>query len=166
MSTKKGEDIFREWHEKEPNRVTSKKVALLDEPYFCCIGKAVEITYRSDKWEKNGDHHLYVHDFSSHPGVYLPQSHTTEDEQIGRPVKTTSLLGSKASNGQLVVADLATAKELILRDKHNKEMELKLGNGSKLYSCPDKKALLIITQNGPVIVRGGQMRVTARGIVK
>lgn len=165
-SVKKGEDIFREWHEKEPTGGVTKKVKLLDEPYFCCVATAVEITYKSDKWEPDGKWHLYVHDFTSRPKVYLPQRHVEEDERIGRPVKTATLLGSRGKIKKLVVADLATAKELIVRDKDNNEMELKLGNNAKLYSTPDKKALLIITSTGPVIVRGGEMRVTSRGIVK
>jgi len=165
-STKRGEDIYREWHEKEPHRVVKKKVKLLDEPYFCCIGKAVEITYKSDKWEPDGKWHLYVHDFTSSPKVYLAQSHVSEDEQLGRPVKTSFLLGSRSNNGQLVVTELATATEFTLKDKNNTDVELKLGNGAKLYSTPDKRGLLILTRSGPVIVRGGQMHVSARGIVK
>jgi hypothetical protein len=166
MSLKRGEDIFRMWHEKEPRKNESLKVKLLDEPHFAAIGKAVEITYRSDKWERDGDHHLYVHDFESRPKVYLPASHVSEDEQIGKPTKTSTLLGSKANNGRLVVAQLATAVDFTMFDKDNNEVALKLGNGSKMFSTPDKKGLLIITRSGPVIVRGGQMRVTARGIVK
>lgn len=166
MSTKKAEDIYIGWHEKNPKKFETKKVSLLDEPYFCAIGHAVEITYKSDKWEEDGNWHLYVHDFTSRPKVYLPERHVSEDEQLGRPVKTKSLLGSKALKNQLQVAFLATAVEFTLKDKDGENLELKLGRGAKMYSTPDAKSLLILTKAGPVIVRGGEMRVTSRGIVK
>ena len=166
MSTKRGEDNYRMWHDKEPRFVDRLKVPLLSETHFCCIGKATEITYTSDKWEKRGNQFPYLHDFESRPKVYLAEKHVSDDEQMGRPVKTSSLLGSGIREGTLVVAFLATAKDFTLLDRDNNETELKLGSGAKMYTTPDKKTLLIITQSGPVIVRGGQMRVTSRGIEK
>lgn len=167
MTQAKAEALFREWHQKDPRKHLRRRVPLLDVSHFSCIGKAVEILYHSDKWEKNGDDYPYVHDFTSRPGVWVVSDHADPSETIGKPVKTLSLLGLRSAVDQLSVAQLAKAMELIVENKDGEKFELSLGaKGAPLYATLDKKALLILCDNGPVIVRGGKMAVTARGIVK
>lgn len=159
-----GRDVFSMWHAKDPAKIYSTTMKGLDERYFVPIGKAHEILYHSDKWEKKGDHFPYEHRFTSHPLVYLPQSQVADEDRVGRPIKTLSLLGLRAQPSELYVAFLATVRNFVLRDRSGELVELKLGNSPKLFSTLDKKALIIGVKNGPVIVRGGQMRVTERGI--
>jgi hypothetical protein len=154
------------WNDKaEPRREFTKAVKLLSEPAFVCVGKAEEILYASDKWERDGDLHDYVHTFESHPGVYIPQSTAGDEDVIGRPKKTLSLLGLRSARAQLSVAQLAKVRDFTFTDKAGDLVEIALGRGAIILSTPDKKCLIILAKNGPVLVRGGKMKVTARGIV-
>jgi hypothetical protein len=155
------------WHKKdEPRSERTLSVKLLDEKHFVPIGKAEEILYASDKWEKDGDVHDYVHDFESHPKVFIPSSKARDGEAIGAPKSTLSLLGVKARPNPLPAPQLATVQALSYRDANGDLVDVAVGRGAKLLSTPDKKGLIIVTSSGPILVRGGQMRVTARGIVK
>jgi hypothetical protein len=154
------------WNDKpEPRREFTKSVKQLNEPYFVCVGKAEEILYSSDKWEKDGDHHDYVHTFETHPGVYIPESAAGDEDVIGRPKKTLSILGLSTSRKQLAVTELAKVKDFTFKDKNGDLVAIELGRGAILASTPDKKCIIILAKNGPVLVRGGKMVVTARGIV-
>jgi hypothetical protein len=166
MSLKRGEDLYRLWHSKDPKKTATKKVKGLSASHFCAVGHAKEITYASDKWEKDGEVHLYVHDFDSRPKIWLPANEVSEDEVIGRPRKTASLLGGGYSNGALVVALLATVEEFVFIDHEGVDARLPVGRGTHLYSTLDKKTLIITVPGGPLLVRGAAMKVTGRGIVK
>lgn len=167
MSQKRAEDLFREWHDKEPREFLRRNEPLLDHEKFCCIGRGFSVLYESDKWEKDGEAYPYIHDFESRPGVWVVEEHCLPEERIGKPVKTTTLLGLRTPKSALHVVQLAFAKELIVEGKDGRRFELDLGkNGSPMYSTLDKKALLIPTSNGPILVRGGKMVITSRGIVK
>jgi hypothetical protein len=167
MSQKRAEELFREWHDKEPRKFLRRNEPLLDSERFCCIGRGVNVLYESDKWERDGESFPYIHDFESRPGVWVAEKHCLPSERIGKPVKTSTLLGLRGSKDALHVAQLAIAKELVVENKDGEKFELELGKkGSPMYSTLDKKALLISTTKGPIIVRGGKMIVTSRGIVK
>ena len=167
MSRKRAEDLFREWHDKEPRQYLRRNEPLLDHEKFCCIGRGVNILYESDKWEKDGEDYPYIHDFESRPGIWVVAEHCTPQECIGKPIKTTTLLGIRSPKEALHVTQLATAKELVVEGKDGEKFELEMGkNGSPMYATLDKKALLISTSKGPVVVRGGKMVITSRGIVK
>lgn len=159
-------DTFRMWHQKEPRKEIPTKVDLLDEPEFVCIGHATEIRYTSDKWEIDGNFFPYVHDHTSRPGVWIPASKASPEEFIGRPRKTLSLLGLRSRPRRLEVAQLGTADELTFVDSTGEEHVQGFGKRSLLLSTPDRLGVLILDGKRPIIVRGGQMRVTARGIVK
>jgi len=158
---------WRMWHQKEnPKREYKKSERLLDEAFFAPVGKAHEILYSSDKWERDGDQHDYIHEFESHPTVYIPDSYASDEEVVGTPKKTLSVLGLRVKPPRLVVPELAKVREFSYVDSAGELVEVRLGKGAIMGSSPDKKTLIILSKNGPVLVRGGQMRVTARGIVK
>lgn len=162
-----GRKTWREWHKKDnPRKEFSVVEKLLDEEFFVPIGRAEEILYSSDKWERDGDHHDYVHEFESHPKVYIPESHASEDERIGRPAKTTTVLGLRTRPERLVVPQLARVQSMSYVDKEGDLVEIRVGRHAIMGSSPDRKTLIILAKNGPVLVRGGQMRIEARGIVK
>lgn len=163
----KADSIFRLWHEKNPRKdVGPVKVKDLSVPTFACVGKCEQIEYDSDKWEKDGEMHSYYHDTTSHPGVWIPATYVGAEERIGKEKSTRSLLGIRDSHGPLWLAQLAICTSLTYKDKSGGKLQMEISGKSKMLSTPDKKAVLILTRKGPVIVRGGQMRVTARGLVK
>jgi hypothetical protein len=154
------------WNDKpEPRKEFAKAVKQLSDPYFVCVGKAEEILYSSDKWERDGDHHDYVHTFETRPGVYIPERAAGDEDVIGRPKKTLSILGMSASRKQLAVTEFAKVKDFTFKDKNGDLVEIALGRSAIGAFTPDKKCLIILAKNGPVLVRGGKMKVTARGIV-
>lgn len=162
-----GRATWKMWHDKEnPKREYTRKEKLLSEKHFVPIGKAHEILYSSDKWEKDGDAYDYIHEFESHPLVFIPASRVREDEAIGAPRKTTSVLGLRSPKKSLVVVELAKVKTLTYYDADGELVEIQGLKSAVLASSPDKKTLLILAKKGPILVRGGQMKVTSRGIVK
>lgn len=162
-----GRKTWRMWHSKdEPRKEYTRTEKLLSESHFIPIGKAHEILYASDKWEKNGDNFDYIHEFESHPKVFIPASKASEDEATGAPRTTASVLGLRSPKKSLVVAALATAKAFTYYDVDGELVEIQGLKGALVGSSPDKKTLLILAKKGPILVRGGQMRITARGIVK
>lgn len=160
-------DTFRMWHQKDPRKeVPRRGITLLDEPEFGCVGRATEIKYTSDKWEIDGDFFPYVHDHTTNPGVYVPLSKTSDDDLIGRPAKTLSLLGVRVKPRQLELAQLGTVDELTFVDSEGETQVQTFGKRCLLLSTADRKGIVLLDGKRPVIVRGGKVRVTARGIVK
>lgn len=163
----KADSIFREWHDKDPRKdIGPIKVKDLGVSTFACVGKCEQIEYDSDKWEKDGELHSYYHDTTSKPGVWIPSTYAGEDERIGRDKSTSSLLGAKPGKGALWLAQLAFCTSLTYKDKSGEKLGMEISGKSKMLSTPDKKGVLILTRKGPVIVHGGSMRVTPRGLVK
>lgn len=162
-----GRATWRMWHKKEnPKKEYGRTEKLLSEKQFVPIGKAHEILYSSDKWERDGDHHDYIHEFESHPKVYIPLSKATEDEIIGQPKTTAAVLGLRSPKKSLVVVELAKVRSFSYFDSEGELVEITGISGAIAASSPDKKTLLILSKKGPILVRGGQMKITARGIVK
>jgi hypothetical protein len=59
MSIKSAIEKFREFHRKEPNEKVYLGVTI--PRYFCPVGFAVQISYISNKWNKESDWRPYVH---------------------------------------------------------------------------------------------------------
>jgi hypothetical protein len=163
-SSKRGEDLFRDWHKKDPDTVFKQKVPALNGD-FVCIGNGVEIRYSSDKWEKDGDFYPYVHDHTSRPKLYVPQKEASESDGIGRPRSGASLVGTRTPKTPFVVALLAVVDSFVFRTKDDDEAKLLLGKNAVLLGTPDRKALIILDGKRVAVVRGGSMKVTSRGIV-
>ncbi len=166
----KAHDVFEMWHKKNPRTHLSKDLSGTPqdfEEYMCCVGHADEIIYDSDKWEKDKDFHSYIHDFTSHPKVYFPQSHCDPNLIIGRPRKTVSFLDISSLEQPLVVAQLAFANELVFKNKDKEEVFLDLGKRkSPCFSTNDLKTVIILSTDGPIFISGSRMKVTKAGIVR
>lgn len=160
----RAEDTFRLWHSKDPRKEFRRRVKYLDGD-FARIGLASEIQYRSDKWERDGDHYPYVHDFGRSVGVYVPASAVSDEDIIGALNSGHRLLGIRGRGNTAEVAQLGTCEELVFRDASNEEVVLAFPKGTLLLSSPDRKALIIVDKSRPIIVRGGKMSVQSRGIV-
>lgn len=162
--------IYKLWTEKEPDvssmwrdPVTQRTVDW-DELQFAQLGRAKDILYISDKWEADGVLERYHHPFDTLPAVYC----ATEDAE-GKERPLAQLVGepvSKAKALQLVL--LAVVEELVVVREGKTNLTLRYKDDPPpLCSTRDKKGLVIITKDrGPIFVRGGQMTVTSRGIVK
>jgi len=151
----------RMWHERDHDNVVRRSSTALDAKVFCEVGRAVNIIYESDKWYGRKEKtYLYDHDFDSHPGVFKPcKCRDGECRQVSRE----KLLG--VTGKQLPTTELGTVETFTI-DVDGEHEVFDFNKRVYLYSTPDLKALVIPHGNSVFVVRGGQMRVTARGIVK
>lgn len=160
------EKNFRMWHAKDPREYLKRSEESLDYE-FVCVGRAEELTYISDKWEKDGTKQPYIHDFDSRPKVWIPYySQADDSEVIGSPRMGYGLLGLKSPSRAAHIAQLGTAEELVITASDGEKYEFAGLRSTPMFSSHDCKAVLILRRSGPVIIRGGKMSVTARGIVK
>ncbi|MGB0890135.1 MAG: hypothetical protein ACPGWS_07620 [Solirubrobacterales bacterium] len=159
------EKNFVMWHDKDPRKYRKASEDALDYD-FACIGRAENIHYNSDKWAKDGTDQSYVHDFDTRPKVWVPLVSVDNEEIIGTPRKGYGLLGLRTAANPAHVAQLALAEDLTYADNEGSKRVLGPFRNTPLFSSHDRKALLILRRRSPIIIRGGDMRVTARGIVK
>jgi len=159
MST--GEENYRMWHRKPPTKTTRKKVKWLDENFAYPVGVGYQIGYSSAKWEKKP--FQYIHDFGK-PKVYFLKSQTRPGEQTGKLKSVQSLLGTSVKDN-VEMAFLGTLDELTYYNHEGELVEVEGMHKAQVLCCPDRKGLLILGNKGVIFVRGGTMRVEARGIV-
>lgn len=151
------------WHKKDVAAAYRKNVPFPSK--MVCVGRANEIVYLSDKWEDHANFYSYVHDFDSHPEVYVDAARYEGTQ----PRSTARLLGVKSvgAKDRLASPILARVAEFTFTDHDGKLHVLRFDFPPLMLCSPDKVGLLILSdQMGPMIVRGGQMEITARGIVK
>lgn len=146
----KAATMYQTFNAKEPKHIDSLSVHMPEMVAPC--GKATYIVYRSKKWKTGNKTDDYIHHFDTTPNVYV-------DCGAGRPVKTSSLL--KWNDFQMAAALMGTCLELCVDD----EMYPLTGH-PKLLCRGDARTLLILDAGGPIIIKGGQMRVEAHGIIK
>ena len=150
------EDLYREWHQKHPREVVETTFDFPEQ--VAVVGNAVQIIYASAKWETKA--FLYEHDFTSRPEVYAPV------EGSRGTLDTKSLLGVDSFTEPLPLPILATAQRLTYHDG-SREITTDFGGREPLLcSSLDKRTLVIFDETCLFFVRGGQMVVTERGIVK
>ncbi len=150
---------FRMWHQKEPNGVVPYDYPLEDYDVFCA-GVADTILYASDKWERDGNVHDYIHEFDSHPTVWTTDGHGEE----GNPADLMDV-DEVSRNAEASLPILAAVKSLLVRREDGSKRDIRFRSPPMLLSTLDKKGLVILTEDvGPIYVRGGRMIVTARGI--
>ena len=167
-SERSAETNFRMWHRKDPRRRITVKNAIDPKKHaeMASIGRALDIVYSSDKWEKDGTFYPYEHDFTSKPKVWVPVSTVpSSDEIVGRHRKTAGFLGERNLTGAKAVAQLAFVEELLYLDADGDETRLIVGKKAIMACSPDRKTVLILASFGPVLISGGKMIVTSRGIV-
>jgi hypothetical protein len=158
-------DAWRMWHQKEPRELIEKTYDFPDE--VVPVGKADRILYSSDKWEEDGDFYTYYHDFESHPTVYMPSTATwaKKRENKGKPLNVARTLGIKHVDDELSLPLLAKTMELIIECNGEKKSR-KFRGDTHLCCTSDMKTLVILASDGPIIIRGGSMVVTERGILR
>lgn len=154
------------WHEKDVEGAYRKNVDF--PPRMLCIGHAIEIVYLSDKWEKHADFFSYVHHFDSHPEVYA-DSERSSTVGSGRARSTSRLLGVESvdDDAKLATPILARVAEFTFSTVEGYPHVLRFDFPPLMLCSPDKEGLIILSdQMGPIVVKGGQMEITRRGIVK
>lgn len=160
----KAKKNYTRWHQKNPKEVVE---ATYDFPETVVdVGRAVRIIYSSDKWEKDGDNHLYEHKFDSRPSVYTEAKGGVRTNPGAIEVPTKRLLSVDSFRQQLALPVLATVVELVYHDG-SKERETSFGNRQPLLCAAlDMRTLVIFDIPRPFFIKGGEMTVTERGIVK
>jgi hypothetical protein len=153
------EDAWRMWHQKEPRELLQQKYELPKKVY--AVGEADRIYYSSDKWEEDGDFYTYYHDFESRPTVYIPQKNGRGKDYLD----VVETLEMEHINDSVRLPLLAKTLELIVDVDGEKESRKFRGN-TPLCCTSDLKTLVVFAGDGPIIIRGGEMVVTERGIVR
>lgn len=151
------------WHKKEAESAFVKRLAFPTK--MSCAGHAMQIVYLSDKWEEHADFFSYIHHFDTAPEVYMDAGMIDG----GDTYSTASVLGVKSvgSQDKLATPILGRVAEFTFRLHSGKPHVLVFDFPPLMVCAPDREGLVILSdQMGPIIVRGGQMEITARGIVK
>jgi hypothetical protein len=86
-------NIYRKFHLKEPNGYVRLNRTIPE--YMAFLGYAVDIGYKSDKWNKNGEFESYVHYFEHETKVLVfPRTHEMAFGRFKiRPPKEVTYLG-------------------------------------------------------------------------
>lgn len=158
------DEAWRMWHQKEPRELLDQKYEL--PPEVVPVGKAKKIFYSSDKWEEDGDFYTYYHDFDSHPTVYVPETSSWAKYATGgKPIDVADTLEMSSLHDEVRLPMLAKTLELIaIVDDDDKSRRFR---GHPPLCCTrDLKTIVIFAHDGPVIIRGGKMTITERGIVR
>ena len=166
---KKAKKHYKLWHQKPPD---SYKVSTYKFPkQVTRLGRAKNILYFSDKWEEDGKGFEYTHDFTSKPDVYAsPGLVDALGIAIENPKGVNVQRALKCSpDGDIPLGFMALALEMTL-DADGEEVTIPLkSDGASVWCLPDRKGVLIfVGESRPecLIIRGGSMVVTERGIVR
>lgn len=174
---KRAEGIYRLWTEKDPDdsSIWSERTQEFsvdwDKLRLSRVGGGGDILYTSDKWEKPGVLERYHHPFDSGPSVYASLDEVGDGSvgagDEGVHIGITRLLGISSLKGPVVLTLIAAVNELVIQQDHGPNVTWRFPREPPaLCSTLDKKGLVILSQDrGPIFIRGGRMRVTARGIV-
>ena len=151
------------WHQKEVEGAYRKDVSFPKD--MVCVGFATEIIYVSDKWEPHADFYDYIHDFDSEPPVFA-DARKYDGKERG---KTADLIGvnSVSDKAKLALPILARVAQFTIKGHDGKRHAMRFDFPPLMLCSPDKEGLIILSDEmGPIVVRGGQMEITERGIVK
>lgn len=150
------EKLYSMWHQKDPHEVLEANVQFPAQ--VACIGEATQTCYGSDKWHKDGELEEYFHDHDGNVKVYMADPDADVD--------TRKILRVQSLQGELAMPILAETREITFRMANGKKRTLRFTDAPMLCCTPDKKTLVIFSQRlGPILIRGGKMLVTKRGIV-
>ncbi len=145
---------YRMWHQKHPTKVFSMT---FDFPELVGeLGKALRIVYWSDKWEDKGGY-FYEHDFDSRPPVFS----STDEGGVG----THRLLRTQSVHDEMQLPVLAEVHELSVDTKAGGVKTFAFKKPPVMCCTADKKTLVVLYKRDPILIRGGRMHVTERGIV-
>lgn len=160
--------IYKLWTEKDPSDSSlwqeelTERTVDWDSLDIRAIGKGGDIVYTSDKWEKPGVLERYHHPFDSGPSVFS----AAHEGEAGAPASLARLLGVRDLR-KVTLTLIAVVNEIVIKVPGSKNLTLSFeADPPALCSTLDKQGLVILSkERGPIVVRGGRMRVTARGIV-
>lgn len=157
------EEAWRMWHQKEPRELLQQKYELPKKVF--AVGEADRIYYSSDKWEDDGDFYTYYHDFDSRPTVYVPRKTSWGKASSNPSLDIVETLEMEHLNDAVRLPMLAKTLELVVEIDGEKKSR-KFRGETPLCCTSDLKTLVIFASDGPIIIRGGKMVVTERGIVR
>jgi hypothetical protein len=122
--------------------------------YACKAGKALEIMYRSNKWEKKK--HDYIHTHSDGVICYRLDIHGSERKVPKRICNQKALVRLGECLGFSYVDEYGDEVEAIPKTPY-----------PELYCTPDGKSLLVVQDKRDLLALmwGGKLRVEGRGIV-
>lgn len=146
--------LYRMWNAKQPDEAFALDFNFPE--YAGVLGNAMRIVYWSDKWDEDS---YYEHDFDTSPEVYCGSAEDGE-KHIDDLTKIRDV-----NNVESEWPVLAEVCELSLRLLNNRVKTFKFKRPPVMTCTKDKKAVVILYKREPIIIRGGRMRVTARGIV-
>jgi hypothetical protein len=162
--TNGAEDVFRMWHQKEPRRAFVLNTGCRDNDTLVCVGPAVDIEYRSGKWQKGRKTEDYIHDFESRPKVWMLADRVEEAKSVGRKVGDV-LSHVRGADGRFAVAELATPLRLGVEGPDG-AFDLDIHAGARVYGAVDKKTVIVCDPVWLLIViRGGKMFFDERGLI-
>jgi hypothetical protein len=149
--------LYRMWHAKDPSKLIETTFDFPD--VVGELGRAMRIIYWSDKWKENGSGDYYEHDFDSEPPVFC-ESSDYKERSVERLMQTPGLNETKSE-----WPILAEVCELSVRLHEGNVKTFRFKKPPLLLCTPDKKCICILYKKEPIFIRGGRMKVTARGIV-
>lgn len=158
-------DAYSMWHQKPHKKV--KELSVEWPKTIHCFGRAEQIIYKSDKWEKDNDFYTYDHIFDSRPNVYCGPDSSFFQFAETKSRKLAPLLSVKDLEKDTIAAPyLAKTLEFTFCAHDGSYKRITFNNSPSLCCTVDKKTLIICSTDGFLFVHGGAMRVTSRGIVK
>jgi hypothetical protein len=158
--------IWRMWHQKEPREVIPTTYDFPKTAFN--VGTANRILYSSDKWEDDGDFYTYFHDFESHPSIY-----TTSHSPLAKGLRRNSdvidvyeALSMERPDSQVTLPLLAMTMELKYIGPDGKKKSYKFKGKPPMCCAADLKTIVILAEEAPIIIQGGSMVITERGIIR
>ena len=144
-------DLYRQFHDKDPHRITELPTDIRLPARFGDIGRAVLIVYRSAKWSSNGRQQNYIHSFESNVRFCEPWRRGLRAIETRRWPREFAMLGDFIDG--VVERDGGYMRPIVLR-------------GTKLVATSDGKRLLLYHPDAGMMAAlvGGKQRVTTSGI--
>lgn len=122
---------------------------------LCVVGRAVNVVYRSNKWEKDRQWYDYVHDFET--PVHVIQEYDACAEKYEQEIEIPDKLTFLGFCVGFEIQDMTTGERMTAQLEPHKEF--------KLACSPDGDMLVIFSKAGEfAFFVGEDLRITERGI--
>ena len=144
-------DLYRQFHDKEPRRLTELPTDIRLPDRFGDVGRAVLIVYRSAKWSDDGRQQNYIHSFESN--VRFCERWRRGLRTITMPHWPRELVALGDFIDGVVEREGSYMRPIVLR-------------GTKLVATADGKRLLLYHPDAGIVAAlvGGKQRITPSGI--
>lgn len=148
-----GIKLYESFHKFDPRSVGKFAESFYIPKHVHCIGSAVSVSYRSDKWD--GKTKDYIHHHGWGVKIYSPRGHTADIAvpkwitEVKTLVKLGQCLGIEFNDGSKDIVEFEPPRP-------------------DLYAIPSGRALLIIESKRRVqiLIWGGGLDVRPEGIVR